>query len=107
MKTTSQEKSNANVIPARPLAPFSQVDELRAAEIVSHGFGNTELAEVGRRARRWAAAECFRADLVQRVRMEIASGTYPDDEELSVAVERLFQDLVHSVECTLERRAAG
>jgi hypothetical protein len=107
MKTTNQEKLNANAIPARPMAPLSQVDELRAAEMMSHGFGNTQRAEAGRRARRRAAAGCFRADLVQRVRMEIADGAYPIDEKLDVAVERLYLALVRSVECTLERKAAG
>ena len=107
MEARKQAMLSNNVTTMRPTAPLSQVDELRSAEVMSHGFGNAELAEASRQARRRTAAECFRADLVQRVRMEIASGTYPDDEELSVAVERLFQALVHSVECTLERRAAG
>ncbi len=107
MKTTNQEKSNINVIPTRPVSSPSQVDELRAAEMMSHGFGNAELAKVGRQARRRAAADCFRADLVQRVRMAIADGTYTIDEKLGVAVERLYVALVRNVECTLERKAAG
>jgi len=107
MEARKQAMLSNNVTTMRPTAPLSQVDELRAAEMMSHGFGNAELAAVSRRARRRAAAECFRADLVHRVRMEIARGTYPGGEKLGIAVERLCLALVHNVEYTLERKAAG
>lgn len=107
MEARKQAMLSSNVTTMRPSAPLSQVEELRAAEVMGHGFGNAELAELSRRARRRAAAECFRADLVCRVRTEIARGTYPDGEQLSVAVERLFLALVQNVEYALERKAAG
>jgi hypothetical protein len=107
MEARKQAILSNNVTTMRPSAPLAQVDELRAAEVMSHGFGNAELAQASRRARRRAAAECFRADLVCRVRAEIARGTYPDGEQLSIAVERLCLALVHNVEYTLERKAAG
>jgi hypothetical protein len=107
MEARKQAMPGNNVTTMRPSAPLSQVDELRAAEVMSHGFGNTELAEASRRARRRAAAECFRADLVHRVRTEIARGMYPDDDQLSIAAERLCRALVQNVEYALERKAAG
>ncbi len=107
MEARKQAMLSNDVTTMRATAPLSQLDELRAAEMMSHGFGNAELADVSRQTRRRAAAECFRADLVYRVRTEIARGTYPDGEQLSIAVERLCLALVRSVECTLERRAAG
>ena len=107
MEARKQAMLSNNVTNMRPTAPLSQVDELRAAEMMSQGFGNAELAEVSRQARRHAAAECFRADLVHRVRTEIARGRYPDDDKLSVAVERLCLALVRNVEWALERKAAG
>ena len=96
-----------NLTTARPMTLLLQVDELRAAEMTSHGFGNAERADVSRQVRRRTAAECFRADLVQRVRTEIARGTYPDDDKLGLAVERLCLALVGNLECALERKAAG
>jgi hypothetical protein len=107
MKTINQTRLDKDVADTPSIPALSQVDELRAAEMLSHGFENTELAEAGRRARRLAAAKCFRADLVQRLRREIAAGTYPDDDQLSVAVKGLCRALVRNVECTLERKAAG
>jgi len=107
METRKQAMLSNNVTTMRPSAPLSQVDELRAAEVMSHGFGNTELADASRRARRRAAAQCFRADLVCRVRTEISRGTYPDDDQLSIAAERLCLALVQKVEYALERKVAG
>ena len=107
MKTTNQTKLDKDIANTFSIPALSQVDELRAADVMSHDPANHELAEIGRRTRRRAAAECFRADLVQRMRMEIAWSTYPDDDKLSIAVERLCRALLHNVDCTLGRKAAG
>jgi hypothetical protein len=54
---------------------------------------------VSRKAGRRSAAPCsdrerpFRADLVARVRREIAAGTYETPEKLDVALERLLERL--------------
>ena len=107
MKTTNQTRLDKDVADTPSIPTLSQIDELRAADAMSHDLASRELAEIGRHVRRRAAAECFRADLVQRMRMEIAWGTYPDDDQLSIAVKRMYRALVSSVDCTLERKAAG
>jgi hypothetical protein len=107
MKTINQTRLDKDAARNRSIPALSQVDELRAAQMLSQGFENAELADAGRRARRASAAKCFRADLVQRIRTEIAAGTYPDDDQLGIAVQRLCRALVRNVECALERKAAG
>lgn len=107
MKTIDQTRLDKDAARNRSIPALSQVDELRAAQMLSHGFESAELAEAGRCARRVSAAKCFRADFVQRIRTEIAAGTYPDDDQLGIAVERLCVALLQNVECALERKAAG
>jgi hypothetical protein len=43
--------------------------------------------------RPWWAEEQFRADLVTRVKNEIAAGTYDTPEKWEIALGRLLQDL--------------
>ena len=107
MKTTNQTRLDKDFADTPSIPALSQVDELRAADAMSHDLASRGLAEIGRHVRRRAAAECFRADLVQRMRMEIAWGTYPDDDKLSIAVKRMYRALVDSVDSTLGRKAAG
>ena len=107
MKSTNQTRLDRNVADTSSIPTLSQIDELRAADAMSHELASRGLAEIGQHVRRRAAAECFRADLVQRLRMEIAWGTYPDDDKLSIAVKRMYRALVSSVDCALGRKAAG
>lgn len=107
MKTISQTRPDKDVAETLSIPLLSQADELRAAEMLSHGFGKAAPGTVNRPARRRATAECFRADLVQRLRTQIARGRYPSDDQLSAAVKRLCLALVRNVEWTLERKVAG
>jgi hypothetical protein len=107
MKTVNQTHPDRDVARTPVIPPLSQIDELRAADMMNPGAAGNEQAAAGRRVRRRAAATCFRADLVQRMRIEIAWGAYPDDDQLGVAVTRLYRALVRNVDRTLERKAAG
>ena len=99
-------------LPARALADpllftLTQRDELRAAEAMSHGFGRAEVAGVDRRAANRTVAASFRADLVQRIRRELAEGIYETNDKIDAVVTRLHETLASGVERALTARAAG
>jgi negative regulator of flagellin synthesis FlgM len=68
---------NRPAAPARGAQPADQVDISPAAEAAMHA----------------ANGEDFRADLVARIRSEIAAGTYETPGKLAVAVEQLFDEI--------------
>jgi len=54
-----------------------------------------DVAEISAGAREAALAETapFRADLVQRIRQQIAAGTYETEDKLQVVADRLSREL--------------
>ena len=107
MKTIDQTRLDKDAARTLSIPALSQVDELRAAQMLSHGFGQAALGKIDRPGRGCATTQCFRADLVQRLRAEIARDQYPSDDQHSAAVKRLCLALVRNVEWTLEHKAAG
>ena len=68
---------NRSTSPAQPTRQADQVDISPAAEAALSA----------------SEGEDFRADLVARVRSQIAAGTYDTPDKVAVAVERLFDEI--------------
>lgn len=85
----------------------SSKDELRVAEELCWSCAACLAAEAGRRATRQARRRRVRVMLVQRIRREIAAGTYLSEERLDGAVERLHEALFAVTEDAPRRKAVG
>ena len=89
----SKDACTASPPPPRDTKPHP-MDELRAADTLSHQFERVYFTEP------------TRAELVQRVRGEIEAGTYVTNERLAAAVDRLFDGWIRGIE-QVARKAAG
>jgi len=87
-----------------PVPPLSQVDELRAADLMSFARGFNEPYH---RSFARGVADSFRADLVQRVREQLAAAAYETEDRLEAAVAALHRSLISCVNRTTNRREAG
>jgi negative regulator of flagellin synthesis FlgM len=81
-------------VPPPGVEPVGAVQaDIRAAQ----SAGITDTAEVSTIAKLVAQVNALpdvRADLVERVRAEIAAGTYETPERMDVAIDRLTDDLL-------------
>ena len=71
---------------ARPAAPASPARESRGADQV-------DISAAGEAASLASESSDFRADLVARVRAQIAEGTYETAPKLDVAIDRLLDEM--------------
>jgi len=85
---------------------LSPKDELRDAEQLCWSCAACLAAKAGRRRARRAQRRPIRVGLVQRIRREIAAGTYLNEQRIDGAVERLHEALFAAGD-DAARRAAG
>ena len=71
---------------SRPVAPSSTTQGAR-------GTDQVDISAAGEAAALAGESSDFRADLVARIRSEIASGTYETAKKLDVAVDRLLDEM--------------
>lgn len=76
-----------------PVQPVSQVQTPAAAAAPQAVGDSIEISSVARLAAAVHDLPEVRADLVQRVKAEIAAGTYETPDRLDVALERLMDEL--------------
>ena len=85
----------------------SPKDELRVGEELCWSCAACLAVEAGRRVTRQARRRRVRVALVQRIRREIAAGSYLNEEKLERTAERLHQALFAAGEDQPCRKAAG
>jgi negative regulator of flagellin synthesis FlgM len=90
--------SNVNGIqpPVGPsgIEPVSHASAPRAAAEVSNIKDVVEISNIAKLAAQVQELPDVRADLVARVKAEIAAGNYETPERLDVAISRLMDDLL-------------
>lgn len=84
--SAAREAAHPTAAPRRAGDDSQAESHIRAADSVDFSSRARELGSA-------RPAEPFRADLVARIRAEIAAGTYETDEKLDITVDRLGRDL--------------
>lgn len=79
-----------------PVQPVSQAQGSTAAAAPQAVGDTIEISNVARLAAQVHELPDVRTDLVQRVKAEIAAGTYETSDRLDVALERLMEELTGS-----------
>jgi len=79
--TTQGVESVGPARPTKPTGPTSNVSD------------TVEISTAGMLAAKVHGSECVRADLVQKVKEQIAAGTYETPERVEATVDRLMEEL--------------
>jgi len=80
--------------PAKPIEPVAAVPEPIAAPPPQAISDTVEISNVAALASKIVDIPDIRTELVQRVKTELAAGTYETPERIEIAVNRLMDDLL-------------
>ena len=81
-------------VPPEPIEPVSQTAMPAGPAAPGRIDDVVELSPVAQLVAKVHEIPLVRAELVQRVRAELASGTYETTEKLDIAVSRLMEELL-------------
>jgi len=81
-------------VPPKAIEPTAQVGNVAPKPEAAKAADVVEISDIAKLAAKVQELPEVRADLVERVRGEIADGTYDTPERVDAAVERLMDDLL-------------